>query len=120
MVRDGSGQWRSTQEAAWKQAHTWHQRAMTARKVANHPPKRQAWYCIHHYEGSWSDPNAPYWGGLQMDYSFQQAYGPWLLKHDGTANHWTAWEQIWVAERAYRSGRGFGPWPITARACGVL
>jgi hypothetical protein len=25
-----------------------------------------------------------------------------------------------VAERAYRSGRGFYPWPNTARACGLI
>jgi hypothetical protein len=27
---------------------------------------------------------------------------------------------MWVAERAYRSGRGFYPWPNTARACGLI
>jgi hypothetical protein len=31
--------------------------------------------CIHSHEGSWSDSGSPYWGGLQMDYSFQSAYG---------------------------------------------
>jgi hypothetical protein len=25
-----------------------------------------------------------------------------------------------VAERAYRSGRGFYPWPNSARACGLI
>ena len=34
------------------------------------------------------------------------------------ADHWTPIEQMWVAERAYRSGRGFYPWPNTARYCG--
>ena len=29
-------------------------------------------------------------------------------------------EQMWVAERAYRSGRGFYPWPNTARSCGLI
>ena len=38
----------------------------------------------------------------------------------GTANRWTATEQMWVAERAYRSGRGFYPWPNTARNCGLI
>ena len=33
----------------------------------------------------------------------------------GWANRWTALEQMWVAERAHRSGRGYGPWPNTAR-----
>jgi len=27
---------------------------------------------------------------------------------------------MWVAERAHRAGRGFTPWPNTARSCGLL
>jgi hypothetical protein len=57
---------------------------------------------------------------LQMDMGFQQAYGAALLRRKGTADHWSPLEQIWVAERAYRSGRGFYPWPNTARWCGLL
>ena len=87
---------------------------------AIHPPHLDAWLCIHRYEGSWTDPNPPYYGGLQMDVGFQQTYGRGLLARKGTANHWTPLEQIWVAERAYASGRGFYPWPNTARACGLL
>jgi hypothetical protein len=74
--------------------------------------------CIHHYEGSWTDSGGPYWGGLQMDLGFQSTYGGWLLRHKGTADHWSPMEQIWVAVRAARS-RGFSPWPNTARYCGV-
>lgn len=85
---------------------------------AKHPPYLRDWLCIHRYEGSWADPGSPYWGGLQMDLSFQQTYGGWLLSHKGTADHWSALEQIWVAVRASRS-RGFSPWPNTARDCGV-
>jgi hypothetical protein len=96
----------------------WRQRAHQARWRAKHPPYLQAWLCIHRYEGSWADPGSPYWGGLQMDLSFQQTYGGWLLQHKGTADHWSALEQIWVAVRAARS-RGFSPWPNTARSCGV-
>ena len=44
-----------------------------------------------------------------MDISFQRSYGPELLRRKGTANNSTAVEQMWVAERAYRSGRGFSP-----------
>ena len=98
----------------------WAQRADQARQVAQHPPRLKDWLCIHHYEGSWTDPNAPYYVGLQMDMSFMQAYGASLLRHKGTADHWTPLEQIWVAERAYRSGRGFYPWPNTARWCGLI
>jgi hypothetical protein len=55
-----------------------------------------------------------------MDMSFMEAYGANLLRTKGTADHWTPLEQIWVAERAYRSGRGFYPWPNTARWCGLI
>lgn len=87
-------------------------------KFRRPPPSLSDWMCIHHYEGSWQDPNSPYWGGLQMDLGFQSTYGGWLLKHKGTADHWTPMEQIWVAVRAYKS-RGFSPWPNTAHACGL-
>ena len=93
-----------------------------ASSAASSPGRRtrRAWLCIHRYEGSWTDRGGPYYGGLQMDISFQQSYGWHLLRHKGTADHWTPLEQMWVAERAYRSGRGFYPWPNTARACGLI
>ena len=62
----------------------------------------------------------PYYGGLQMDISFQRMYGRDLLRRKGTAENWTPVEQMWVAERALRAGRGFYPWPNTARYCGLL
>jgi hypothetical protein len=55
-----------------------------------------------------------------MDLGFQRRYGRRLLLRKGTADHWTPLEQMWVAERALRAGRGFWPWPSTARACGLL
>ena len=97
----------------------WERRAKHARIQAQHPPHLQQWLCIHQYEGSWTDTGGPYWGGLQMDVSFQRHYGLWLFQHKGTADHWTPLEQIWTAERASRS-RGFWPWPNTARFCGLL
>ncbi len=78
-----------------------------------------AFLCIHRGEGSWTDPNPPYFGGLQMDYGFQSTYGPGLLRRKGTADHWTPGEQIMVAIRAYHT-RGFFPWPTTARHCGLI
>lgn len=83
-----------------------------------------AWLCIHRYEGAWNDPNPPYYGGLQMDWGFMSTYGPELLRSKGTADHWTPREQMLVAERAHRGyggygPRGFGPWPNTARMCGL-
>jgi hypothetical protein len=99
-------------------ARTWRHREHAAWWQATHPPHLQAWNCIHHYEGSWSDSGGPYYGGLQMDLGFQETYGGWLLRHKGTADHWSPLEQIWVAVRAAHS-RGFAPWPNTARYCGV-
>jgi hypothetical protein len=54
-----------------------------------------------------------------MDHDFMNTYNHRLYRRKGTANHWTKWEQIWTAVKAYFSGRGFGPWPQTRRACGV-
>lgn len=100
--------------------YTLHWKAVARRVLYEyrHPPYLRAWMCIHHYEGAWNDPNAPYWGGLQMDYTFQSVYGGWLLRHKGTADHWTPMEQIWVALRAFNK-RGFEPWAGTAHACGL-
>jgi len=98
----------------------WRSEARTARRAALNPPRLRSWLCIHRHEGPWNDPNAPYYGGLQMDLDFQRTYGPELLRRKGTADKWTPLEQMWVAERARRSGRGFHPWPNTARMCGLL
>jgi hypothetical protein len=99
---------------------TWQTRAVRAGKRLDRPPHRAAWLCIKRHEGSWTDPNAPYYGGLQMDISFQRTYGRYLLRRKGTANRWTPAEQMWTAEKALRAGRGFYPWPNTARRCGLL
>src|ERR1700747_3543585 len=100
-----AGRWQRRAHATW-----WH---------AKHPPEMRGWLCIHHYEGSWADSGSPYWGGLQMDLSFQQRYGGWLLHHRGTADHWSPLKQIWAGVRASHS-RGFSPWPNTARYCGFV
>jgi hypothetical protein len=98
----------------------WKHRAKRARRLAAHPPHKPGWLCIHRSEGAWDDPGAPYYGGLQMDIGFQRHYGPHLLRSKGTADHWSPLEQMWVAERAHRSGRGYYPWANTARACGLI
>jgi hypothetical protein len=101
--------------------HLWTTRAKQAQYAAQHPPRLKDWLCIHHYEGAWPDDTGNgYYGGLQMDMNFMSAYGGALLRKKGTADHWTPLEQIWVAERAYESGRGFYPWPNTARWCGLI
>lgn len=97
----------------------WKKISAKVSKQFRNPPNLSSWLCIHHYEGSWSDTGDPYWGGLQMDTSFQQTYGSWLWQHKGTADHWTPLEQIWTAIRASHT-RGFWPWPNTARYCGLL
>jgi hypothetical protein len=94
------------------------QKAQTYKQYSS-PPHEAEFHCIHHYEGSWTDTGAPFWGGLQMDWGFMKTYGGYLLATKGTANHWTPLEQIWVAEKAFPS-RGFYPWPNTARDCGLI
>jgi len=84
----------------------WTKRARAARLQAARVPHRSAWMCIHRYEGPWNDRGAPYYGGLQMDLTFQRLYGSYLLRRKGTADRWTPVEQMWVAWRAYRSGHG--------------
>jgi len=99
----------------------WHRRAVQARRQAAHPPHRGAWLCIHRYEGAWNARTGNgYYGGLQMDTHFQATYGYALLRRKGTADNWTPLEQMWAAERALQRGRGFYPWPNTARYCGLI
>ena len=75
--------------------------------------------CVHRYEGTWGDPNPPYWGGLQMDRGFQSTYAPAMVKRYGTANRWPAEAQLAAGVLAFYDGRGFGPWPNTSRTCGL-
>jgi hypothetical protein len=104
----------------WALRH-WRKKASAARRKAHHPPRLAAWLCIHRHEGAWTaNTGNGYYGGLQMDLGFQRAYGRDVLRRKGLAHRWGYLEQIWVAERAYRTGRGFYPWPNTARACGLI
>ena len=83
-------------------------------------PHLREWTCIHSHEApTWRIADAPYYGGLQMDLSFQRAYGAVYLRTEGTANNWSPAQQMLAAERAWRA-RGFTPWPNTARMCGLL
>ena len=80
-----------------------------------------AFLCIHHYEGAWtSNTGNGYYGGLQMDQRFMQRYGSDFVGRWGTADNWPTWAQLEAAARAHDSGRGFTPWPNTARSCGLL
>lgn len=118
-------------KSVWKmihphsQLHHWLARAAYAReipKAACLPPHDWLWECIHSREGSWTDPNSPYYGGLQMGHWFMGHYGSALYSTKGTADNWTSLEQKWVAERAYASegySRSwlYGQWPNTAPPC---
>jgi hypothetical protein len=88
---------------------------------AQRPPHYWQWLCIHRYEGAWnSNTGNGYFGGLQMDVRFMWTYGRDMIRRHGNYAHsWTPLEQMWVAERAWRT-RGFAPWPNTARMCGLL
>lgn len=102
--------------------HTyWVRKLGQARRLPSGPQRFtrwNQWMCIHSHEGSWTDPNWQYYGGLQMDMQFQRDYGPEYLRQWGTANHWPPYVQVLVAERAYKT-RGYGPWPKTVRMCGL-
>lgn len=82
-------------------------------------PEEQALLCIHGGEGSWTDPNPPFYGGVQMDEQFQRTYGRVFYDHYGTADHWPVSVQLAVSIYASWS-RGWYPWPNTARACGLI
>lgn len=90
-----------------------------ASPVGEHPLEK-GFLCIHSGEGRWSDPNPPYYGGLQMDLTFQRHYGSEFLRAFGTADHWPISVQVAVGIRALLAGRGFYPWPNTARVCGLI
>jgi hypothetical protein len=108
----------------------WQKRgAAAALAVALHGSRRPdipAWLeddlmCIHHFEAAWtSNTGNGYYGGLQMDLAFQRLYGADFLGRFGTAENWPVWAQLQAAGRAYAAGRGFAPWPNTARACGLV
>jgi hypothetical protein len=101
--------------------HAWRLRAMRAHRQAHDPPHRAAWLCIQRHEGPWTaDTGNGYHGGLQMDVAFQRTYGSALLARKGPAHRWLPIEQMWVAVRAHRSGRGFYPWANAARRCGLI
>src|SRR2546423_11235830 len=85
----------------------WKTRATRMQRLALNPPHKSEWLCIHRYEGRWSDAEAPYYGGLQMDLTFQRHYGGYLLSSQGTAEHSSPLEQMLVAQPAHRRARAF-------------
>jgi hypothetical protein len=99
----------------------WRKRAKRVYRAAQTPPHEREFRCIHRHEARWkANTGNGYYGGLQMDLTFQRQYGQRLLRTKGRAHRWTELEQIWVAERAHRQGRGFHPWPVAASRCGLI
>jgi hypothetical protein len=136
----GSDAFRKTRSDAYRRwaLHVWQRRAANAAfgvathvdaerarslptRVLSSNPLASSFMCIHRYEGAWdSNTGNGYYGGLQMDWSFMRSYGGDFVTRWGTADNWPVWAQIEAAARAHRSGRGFTPWPNTARYCGLL
>jgi hypothetical protein len=100
----------------------WHSRAHRYRvELHRRAPVYADLACIHGYEGSWwaYSPAGPYYGGYQMDPSFEQHYGPEYLPIWGDASNWPAPMQTNAAYRATLEV-GFSPWPTAAAACGLV
>jgi hypothetical protein len=118
-----AGVWADRAQAAKVKLERWkHHRAVMAAQRAKQARFRalyEKWRCIHEHEGAWNaNTGNGYYGGLQMDMSFMSAYGREFIRRWGYAHNWPVWAQLTAAERAYHSGRGFGPWPNTRRMCG--
>jgi hypothetical protein len=132
-ITHGSAAFKRVRSAAYREwvLRLWQERAAKAallvarrvevRRVPASARLMSAFRCIHRFEGAWtSNSGNGYYGGLQMDGAFMRTYGRDFLRRWGTADRWPAWAQIETAARAHRSGRGFWPWPNSARACGLL
>jgi len=106
--------WERSRLVALRRLPTWHP------ALASASPLYAAFMCIHRGEGAWNaNTGNGFHGGLQMDDSFQRSYGPEFYARWGGAENWPPWAQLLAAYRAHAS-RGFAPWPMTARACGLL
>jgi hypothetical protein len=90
-----------------------------ARESAHFFDWMQAAACVISKEGTWTtNTGNGYYGALQADLSFQRAYGWEHYRRWGTANQWPWWAQLEMGYRGWLF-RGWGPWPNTARACGL-
>ncbi len=115
----GTGTLRLWQERAAAAAILVSQHAVRRAQIA--ASLNDAFLCIHRYEGAWTaNTGNGYYGGLQMDRRFMELYGSEFVDRWGTADNWPSWAQLETAARAHDSGRGFTPWPNTARFCGLL
>ena len=75
---------------------------------------RQAFLCIHSYEGGWtSNTGNGYYGGLQMDWGFMRTYGPSSCGNGarpttGRSTH-SSWQRRGPTQRDAASRRGRTP-----------
>ena len=98
----------------------WHPSADAAGEASRATRLVDEFRCVHHYEGAWDDDTGNgYYGGLQMDRTFELTYGHEFVQSFGNANRWPPALQLAVAIRAW-THRGFHPWPNSARLCGLL
>ena len=80
-----------------------------------HDPWLSAALCVHGKEGAWNDNTGNgYYGGMQFDLSTWASNGG-----TGMPNLQPPSVQLHVAWLTWLR-RGWGPWPNTARACGLL
>ena len=93
-------------QSARRTADVWKTRSDAAHRRAMRPPHLREFLCIHRYEGSWTDGGDPYWGGLQMDRTFQRLYGAYLFRTKGTADRWSPIEQVRNILTDDRNGQG--------------
>lgn len=74
--------------------------------------------CVHRGEAPWHY-HGYFDGGMQMDDEFQRDYGLLYLRRWGDAGYWPVWAQLHASFKGWL-GRGWYPWPNTARACGLI
>lgn len=102
----------------------WKRRALVLERMADRPPWSLGWLdgalCVHGLEGSWT---VPYGLGPQVSGGMQIGLHEWHYFGGGRfapeAYLASPLEQLLVAWR-YTRVSGWGPWPNTARACGLL
>ena len=69
--------------------------------------------CVHRHEGSWRDPRAPYYGGMQFHLSTWKRAGGRGYPHRATIR-----EQLYRAWIIWRKNDGsWAEWPTYRRYC---
>lgn len=120
-------QWRAERHPARRDAILtyWlgrHRKTLHRWRTRPRAPWSAGWYagamCVHSKEGAWNaNTGNGYFGGMQFDQA------SWLANGGGAyasrADLASAYDQLLIAYH-YWSNSGWGPWPNTAAACGLL